>query len=291
MLSKVCQLRAEQLPPSRRVSSVRKRQFYSASVSGVTNGVTCAACAACGETCHGPEGTQVGSESTQGGEGCGRPAPTDQSGVFAGACGAGGIVPGALRLCDGEDALAELIAEFAAGRLSLVRGDNQWLAFHEGAGWLPVADSEMLKGAASVGRANLGSKDSDGSAVMNPRTGSRATTAAGVLRLLQGCDGVGTQASAWDSDPAVVGVGGDALDLRTGTVRPAVAADRLRRRLAAAPADDAAYAASRWPGVVEHVVPDPLEREYLQRLAWALALMQDGPDVLLMAVRRHSGVR
>ena len=113
---------------------------------------------------------------------------------------------------------------------------------------------------------------------MNPRTGSRATTAAGVLRLLQSC--CESSASAWDADPAVVGVGGDALDLRAGTMRPAVAADRLRRRLASAPADDDAYAASRWRGVIEHVIPDPHEREYLKRRL-GLALMQDGSDDLL----------
>ena len=191
-----------------------------------------------------------------------------------------GIVPGPVRLCDGEDALAELIAEVADGRLARVRDDGTWLAFRPGSGWLTVTDSEMLKAAASVGRANLGSKSSDGEVTMNPRTGSRATTAAGVLRLLQGCDGVGTEASAWDSDPAMVGVAGDALDLRTGTMRPARASDRLRRRLAAAPADDHAYAASRWQGVVLHVIPDEQERQWLQRRL-GLALMRDGDDDLI----------
>ena len=160
-------------------------------------------------------------------------------------------MPGAIRLCTGEDELCELIREFAEGRLGRVGDDGQWLAFHAGRGWLGVTDGEMLKGAATVGRLNLGSRDSDGSPTMNPRTGGRATTAAGVLRLLAGC--VESAASTWDSDSALVGVGGDALHLRTGTMRPAVAADRLRRRLAAAPADDDAYAVSRWQGVIEHV--------------------------------------
>ena len=189
-----------------------------------------------------------------------------------------GIMPGPLRLCNGEDELTELIREHADGRLARVREDGQWLAFRDGAGWRPVTDGEMLKGAATVGRLNLGSTDSAGEVTLNPRTGGRATTAAGVLRLLAGC--VESSAADWDADPAVVGVGGAALELRTGTMRPAVAADRLRRRLASAPADDDAYAASRWQGVIKHVLPDPQEREYLQRRL-GLALMCDGPDDLL----------
>ena len=51
-----------------------------------------------------------------------------------------GIMPGAVRLCNGEDELAELIAEVADGRLARVRDDGAWLAFHAGRGWLPVTD-------------------------------------------------------------------------------------------------------------------------------------------------------
>ena len=59
-----------------------------------------------------------------------------------------------------------------------------------------------------------------------------------------------------------------------------IVSDRIRRRLSAAPASTDDYNRSRWRRVVEHTIPDPEERAWLQQRLGA-ALMKTGGDDLL----------
>ena len=121
-----------------------------------------------------------------------------------------------------------------------------------------------------------------------PRTGGKASTAAGVIRLLAGSPGIETEADTWDADSRV-GIDGDVLDLRTGAITPARLDYRIRRRVAARPASPDDYQRSKWRRIIEHAVPDASERSYLQcRLGRAL-LREGGDDCLWLAGPSGSG--
>ena len=116
-----------------------------------------------------------------------------------------------------ENDLADAVYEHATGRLAYIRDDNTWIMFTAGDGWRAKPEDTVLKALATFSGLNLGTVDKDGIAKMDPRTGGRAATAAGVMRLLKGL--AGSDASTWDADTAYVGVGGDVLNLTTGARR------------------------------------------------------------------------
>ena len=187
-----------------------------------------------------------------------------------------------VRLCDSERQIADLIADTAAGRLSCILEETKWYTWQSGNGWRLVETPALRAAVTLAGRANLGQLDRNGEARMRPATGGRAATAAGVLRILEGLPGIETHAVDWDSDPALVGLpNGEILNLATGERLAPQLENRIRRRLGAMPATAAEYERSQFRRVVEHVIPDPEARTFLQRRLGAALQNAEGLDHLI----------
>ena len=185
-----------------------------------------------------------------------------------------------VQVCSDERTSADAIVQHADKRLAYVRDDGAWLTFQLGAGWNRIHDDVILARVAAFGRENYGTQNKKtGEVTMHPRTGGRAATAAGIMRVLKGL--IGSDGDEWDSNPAVVGIaGGDVLNLTTGARRRMMVIDKLRRRLSAAPATPDEYNRSIWKLIVEHVIPDPAERNWVQQTLGA-ALMKVSTDALV----------
>ena len=189
-----------------------------------------------------------------------------------------------VELCDSEEGITIMIAEHSAGRLRCVGESGEWIAFTDGDGWRPVPLATVEEALADWARLNIGARDKDGKIRMRPASAGRKQVGRAVAGLLAGRPEVLTAARDWDAAPDLIVLpGGDLLDVLTGErARPSV--DALhRRRVNVEPASPAGFAASRFRFVIEHVVPDPAERTYLQRRLGAALVDAEGMDGIRLA--------
>ena len=193
------------------------------------------------------------------------------------------VVPLEFReLCISEKSIAALVAKFAGRRLRYVRDEGSWFKF-SGEGWQPVKIDTLRTSIMWCGEANYGKEakvEGDTTIVPDPKAGGRKSTAAGGIAGLQGF--VGSDTADWDREGHIAGLpGGKALNLKTGEVFDVTRDDLIRRRLAAAPCSREEYERSKWREVVEHVIPDDQEREWLQRRLGAALMDAPASDDLI----------
>ena len=190
--------------------------------------------------------------------------------------------------CRSEAEIVDQLAKSAAGRLRFVEEESSWWLFHDGEGWRQVSDRTLVKAVMAFGQATFGQdKYLNGEArwARNPRVGGRYSTARGAIYPLGGDHRVRTVAADWDAEPPVLGLpDGKLLNLDTGERRPVEPVDLVRRKLAATPATEGEYRASRFRALVEHVIPDDQEREYLRRRLGAALGDVPGMDDLVALI-------
>lgn len=182
-------------------------------------------------------------------------------------------------LCDSEEDAAQAIRRTAAGRLAFVHKLGDWLTFGP-RGWQPVHKTTLEEACADFARLNIGSSDKNGDLKMAPRSTGRKSVGRAITQLLEPM--VGTELSDWDAAPNVIMMpDGVLLDVFTGARRPSAPADRIRRRVPVAPASEPEYTRSVFRRVIEHVIPAPDERAYLQRRLGAALVNAEGMDDLI----------
>ena len=186
-------------------------------------------------------------------------------------------------LCVSELALGELCAKFAKKRLRYVRRDSSWLKWEADKGWTHVEIDTLRAAVMWCGEANYArekSREGETEIIRDPKSGGRKSTAAGAIAALQGF--VGSDPDDWDIQGNVAGLpGGKAIDLLTDETFDVTRDQLIRRRLGAAPCTLEEYEKSGLAGIVEHVIPDDEEREFVQRrLGAALVDAPAGDDVI-----------
>ena len=187
-----------------------------------------------------------------------------------------------VELCDSPEGLALMLARRSAGRLRCIVESGEWLYFLDGEGWRAVLPGSIEEAIADCARKNIGTRDKDGDVTLRPAATGRRSVARDVAGLLAHREEIATHATDWDAARSLIVLpGGDLLDVLTGERRrPSV--DALhRRRVRVDPASPAEFAGSRFRRVVEHVVPDPAERQYLQRRLGAALVDAEGMDDLI----------
>ena len=179
-----------------------------------------------------------------------------------------------------EHALAEAFVE-AHGEDWRFRTDRGWMRWVDGDGWTDdVGGRAILEAACAFGRGRLHRFNNKGELVPDVVRGGKATTGRGVAALVSAM--LASKPDEWDADPALMGLpGGAVLELPAGTTRPATRADRITRRLLAAPRTEADYLKSNVRRVLEHVIPSDEHREYLQRRLGAALADESGMDDFL----------
>ena len=211
-----------------------------------------------------------------------RQIPTEPAGGAAPVIPADGLpIPRqrADKLCDSEETAAQAISRTAAGRLAFIHKLGDWLTFGP-RGWQPVHITTLEEACTDFARLNIGSIDKNGDLKMTPRSTGRKSVGRAITQLLEPM--CGTEFVDWDAAPNVVMLpDGVLLDVFTGARRQSEPADRIRRRVPVAPASEQEYMRSVFRRVIEHVVPDPDERAYLQRRLGAALVDAEGMDDLI----------
>ena len=193
------------------------------------------------------------------------------------------IPRGFVELCDSEEAVAIMIASRAGKRLRHVAESGAWLIFVAPGGWMPVSTAVVEETLTDCARANIGTVDKATKQVkFRPTTTGRRHVGRAVAGLLTGRVEVASQSADWDAAPNVIMLpDGTLLDLFTGERRPSSVGELIRRRVPVDPAADTEFDRSRFRAVLKHAVPDPTEREYLQRRLGAALADREGMDDLL----------
>ena len=188
-----------------------------------------------------------------------------------------------VELCDSEEAVNLMVARLAGGRLRYVAESGEWLIFMAPGGWMPVHPAVIDETLTDCARANIGTFDpSNGKCSFRPIANGRRHVGRSVAGLLTGRGEVASRSAEWDADPNVILLSdGTLLDVFTGGRRPSAIGDLVRRRVPVDPATDAEYNRSQFRTVLHHAVPDPTEREYLQRRLGAALADREGMDDLL----------
>ena len=186
-----------------------------------------------------------------------------------------------VELCDSEEAVAILVASLAGGRLRHDADSREWLIFTAPAGWMPVQAAVVEEHLTDCARASIGTERA-GKVSMSPKTAGRRHVGRAVAGLLTGRVEIASRSVDWDAVPNVIGLpSGALLDVFTGHRRPSSVGELVRRRVPVEPATDSEFRASRFRAVLEHVIPDGAEREYLQRRLGAALADREGMDDLL----------
>ena len=180
-----------------------------------------------------------------------------------------------VELCANEEMAAKAIARQAAGKLAYIHQTGEWLAFGP-QGWQPVHRTAIEEAGADFAQWNIGAKDKKTGEVVYPRrTTGRKSVGRAITQLLESM--VGTEFADWDATGSLIMLpDGALLDVFTGKQRPAVPADRIRRRVPVAPASEDDYGRSVFRYVLESLIPDAVEREYFQRRLGAALVNAEG---------------
>ena len=183
-------------------------------------------------------------------------------------------------LCDSEEAAAQAISRTAAGRLAFIHKLGDWLTFGP-RGWQPVHKTTLEEACADFARLHIGTEDKEsGDLRMAPRSTGRKSVGRAITQLLEPM--CGTEFADWDTAPNMIMLpDGVLLNVFTGARRQSEPADRIRRRVPVAPANESEYNRSVFRRVIEHVVPAPDERAYLQRRLGAALVDAEGMDDLI----------
>ena len=187
-----------------------------------------------------------------------------------------------VELCDSPEGLTLMLARRSARRLRYITESGEWIVFADRDGWHPVPLATVEEAIADCARQNIGSRDKLGEVTLRPAAMGRRAVARDVAGLLAGRPEVLTTAADWDAaQNLIVLPDGDLLNVLTGArQRPSV--DELhRRRVSVEPASPEEFAASMFRIVIEHAVPDPAERTYLQRRLGAALVDAEGMDDLI----------
>ena len=183
-----------------------------------------------------------------------------------------------------EEEMAESAAIRGGRCLRFDADARTWWRWRSGKGWTELSQIVLLAAAMRCGRFNYGKwfKPADGPPVKvsDEKSGGKRSTANGMLAALQGF--TESKGADWDATGYVVGLpDGRALNIKKGEVFDVTRDHLIRRRLAAEPCTREEYERSKWREVVEHVVPDDQEREWLQRRLGAALIDAPGGDDLI----------
>ena len=211
------------------------------------------------------------------------PARTEPASPAGDADVGDGFIPIARRhveLCASEETAAKAISRRAKGRLACIHQTGEWLVF-AAHGWCYVHRTAIEEACADFAQWNIGSTDKKtGEATYSPRSTGRKSVGRAITGLLEPM--VGTEFEEWDVTGNIIMLpDGALLDVFTGQQRPGTPADRVRRRVPVAPASEDDYNGSVFRAVLESLIPDAAEREYLQRRLGAALVNAPGMDDLI----------
>ena len=163
----------------------------------------------------------------------------------------------------GQVRMAYRLARAYAGRLMYVHG----LGWHlwDGRRWIEDTQGGAKRAVLEVLRTSLA--DSIGDKELRADVGKCESDAGlnGVLGVASALEPFAVTIDDLDADPYLLNTASGTLDLRTMTLRPHDAADRLTKVTRAA-YDPSAHS-REWGAFLATVLPDPEVRGYLQRLA------------------------
>ena len=185
-------------------------------------------------------------------------------------------------LCASEEAAAKVIARRAGGRLAYIHQTGECLTFGP-RGWQQVHRTAIEEACADFAQWNIGSLDKKtGKVSYSPRSTGRKSVGRAITQLLEPMVGIGTEFSDWDAAGNLIMLpDGSLLDVFTGQQRPSVPADRIRRRVPVAPATEDDFNRSFFRYVLDSLIPDAAEREYLQRRLGAALVNAEGMHDLI----------
>lgn len=162
----------------------------------------------------------------------------------------------------GQARMAYRLARTYDSSLMYVHGLG-WLAY-DGTRWAADERGEAKRAVLDVLRSALAESIDDKDLRTDVRRCESAAGVAGVLDLAAALEPFAATVADLDADPYLLNCANGTLDLRTRTLRPHDARDRLTRVATGAyvPAADATV----WEAFLGQVLPDPAERQYLQRV-------------------------
>ena len=184
-------------------------------------------------------------------------------------------------LCSSEEMAAKEIAKQSAGRLAYIHQTGEWLAFGP-SGWKTVHRTAVEEACAEFAHWNIGTpgKESGDPPKFSPRTTGRKSVGRAVTQLLEPM--IGTEFAEWDAVGNLIMMpDGVVIDVFTDMRRKSTPADRLRRRVPVPPASEPEYDQSVFRRVIESLIRDTAEREYLQRRLGAALVNAEGMDDLI----------
>ena len=193
--------------------------------------------------------------------------------------------------CWSEEDAAQSIAGCVGGRLAYIHQTGEWLAFGP-RGWKLVHRTAVEEACTDFAQSNILTKNAAGEVTLAPRrSAGRKAVGRAVGQLLEPM--VGTEFPDWDAAGNLIMMpDGGLLDVFTNTRRKGIPADRIRRRVPVAPASDDDYNRSVFRRVVESLIPNAAEREWLQRRLGAALVNAEGLDDLIWLfgpARRRQG--
>ena len=181
--------------------------------------------------------------------------------------------------CWSEEDAAKSLAHLCKGRLAYIHQTGEWLKFGP-RGWEALHRTAIEEACADFAQWNILAKNAKGEHVPAPRSTGRKSIGRAVAQLLEPM--MGTELPDWDAAGNLIMMpDGGLLDVFTGRRRRSTPADRIRRRVPVAPATEADYERSVFRRVVESLIPDATEREYLQRRLGAALVDADGMHDLI----------
>ena len=193
---------------------------------------------------------------------------------------------------------ADRLVDHYGGQLLWITTDNAW-SIYQGGRWLRDQDAaaqamaqRMLARLPETEAASYPADDHDEKGVSTrekflkfvAKQRSSAKVAA-MLKAARGLPELHAQASDFDTDPWALNVRNGVVDLRSGELLEHSPERRFQLRTEAAFTRDASYA--RWLAFLERTQPDPLVRDFLQRLVGYTITGETGEQV--MALHHGSG--
>lgn len=162
----------------------------------------------------------------------------------------------------GQARIAYRLAAAHSARLMYVRG----LGWHvwDGSRWAVDERDRARVAVLEVLRAALADSLGDSDLRADVRKCETANGIEGVLSIASALPALRAGTDDLDADPYLLNVANGTLDLRTRQLRPHDPADRITRVCSGAYAPTADPTA--WAGFLTAILPDPAERDYLQRV-------------------------
>lgn len=163
-----------------------------------------------------------------------------------------------------DEGNARRIRDRFSGQAIYIPGDG-WLLW-DGLRWCPDPEDLGMRRHAAEAAEDILKGTGDGRLAARGRWWARSLSAAGISSALTVARGLmRVDGSRMDADPDTLCTPGGVVNLRTGTVRPAVPTDYVSRMTAVPFIPDAP--APEWAHFLETVVPDASLRRYLQVVA------------------------